>query len=151
MYTYLAMAHEPEIGPIKLAIEAIKAATEILHPELETEKPAPRAGPLVVVARFYLSMTLILATVASVAALIDWKTSPHEPSCIVTLLRVGVLVMVVAGIGLGVWLLQFLIAKNQLFIFSPTELSTATQQALFLTKEAETMTEAPPVEAPPGG
>lgn len=113
------------VGPIKLATEAIKAVVELLHlnPEAEKEKTPSRPGPLVVVGRFYLSLTFLLAAMTSGAALIDWKTYPHEPSFSVSVLRLCMIFAVGLGLLFGVALIAVLLWKHTLFLFNPTELS----------------------------
>lgn len=169
------MAEGTEIGPIKAAIEAIKAAVEILHPGTDSEKSLSRPGPLVVVGRFYVSLTLILATVTSVGAIVDWKSvSTRSPAPVpagsalaslaegatsqpchvgVDTLRECLLVSICGGLLLSVVLVIVLMCKNALFLFSPTELSADAHQLLApRTKEGtvgSTKAEDAPQKGPP--
>ncbi len=116
-------------------IEAAKGLLEIVQ-STEGEKVPPRPGPLVVVGRFYVSMTVLTGAIASVAALIDAKTG-HEPTGAVTAMRFIAVGACAVGIVLCVILLIYLIKRHHLMIFSPSELSPEAQQRLFgaVTKE----------------
>ena len=121
-------------GPITTALEAIKATTELL----DTAKiPHPRAGPLVIVGRFYISLTVILAVVASTAAIIDWKTAPHDPSFSVSILRLAVIIAVTGGLLLSVVLIGILLFKHVMYLFNPSELTPETLQSLMSPRSKE--------------
>jgi hypothetical protein len=53
-------------GAVKTALEAIQTAMEALH--LNPQEKEPRAGPLVVVGRFYISLTVILVLLRDLSA-----------------------------------------------------------------------------------
>lgn len=147
------MAEEHDASPIKAAAEAIKAALEVLRAEADPgSENAPRAGPLVVIGRFYLSMTLILATVTTLAGIVDWKMHDFKPSWVVQTLRLLVVVVVLSGLILGVSLLHWLVKKHPLFLFNPSEL-TPEQHRLLEEEEAPqprpNKTSAPPVPKRP--
>src|SRR5580658_1497839 len=114
-------------GAVKTAIEAIKTAADALHlnPEEKT-----RPGPLVVVGRFYISLTLVLAAVTSAAAVIDWKTYPTPPDISVALLRLTLLVVIGSGLLLGCVLLVVLVGRHPGYLFSPGELSSDIQMQI---------------------
>jgi len=128
---------------IKTAIEAIKTAKEALDPAKE-----PRPGPLVVVARFYLSLMVLMAAASSAAAIIDFETG-HEPSSTVNLLRWCLMLAFGLGLLLGIALIWLLLRRDVLYLFNPAELSEAQQSALLPRTKEQATTETAGQGQPP--
>ena len=122
----MAEEEKAATSAVNAASELVKTAMELL--QLREAKPAEtRGGPLVMVGRLYVSLTLILAAVTSASAFLDIS---HTPTPTVDCLRKTVLLSVGAGLVLGVALIVVLFLKHPMYLFSPTELSEATQQHL---------------------
>lgn len=130
-------------GVIKTAIEAIKTAKEALDPAKES-----RPGPLVVVARFYLSLMVLMAAASSAAAIIDFEAG-HEPSSTVADLRWFLMFAVGLGLLLGVGLIWLLLRRHVLYLFNPAELSETQQALLPRTKEQVEKATAPAGQGEP--
>lgn len=138
---------EEEKAPVRLASDVLSMAAEVLHLKSEAgEKTGTRGGPLLVVGRLYISLTLILAVVTSASAYLD---TTKTPSCSVQTMRVAVVACVISGLLLGVILIAVLYRKNAMFLFSPTELSTAAQEALLAPQTKETSTKGEPPKTAP--
>jgi len=111
--------------------DLLKVVTETVRMTGEQhEKSETRAGPLVVVGRLYVSLTLVLAAFTSAASIIDSRPGAAAPSRVIECLRGGVLAVVGLGLLLGVALLIWLLWGHRLLLFSPTELSPEAQQLL---------------------
>ncbi len=139
-------------APLAPALDLVKSIADLLHlkPD-QPEKPQARSGPLVVVGRFYISLTLILAVSASAAAYLDTKLPDgHHTSPAVEALRVTVLVCAVLGLVSSLVFILFLAASKPLLIFSPTELSAEAQQSLYAPrmKDQDMKTTAAPTPEP---
>jgi hypothetical protein len=128
------MAETPDpFSLVKPATEAVKPLIDVVKTAIDSVVPVPlhpRAGPLVVVGRFYVSMTIILAIVTSTSALIDWKTSPHDPASSIAVLRIGLLASVAVGLVFSIVLIGVLLWKHALYLFNPAELSAEAQAQL---------------------
>jgi hypothetical protein len=115
-------------APIKSAIDLVKAVVEALHLNPTEDKANPRAGPLVIIGRFYISLTLILAAVTSASAIIDWKAPQVSPT--VAVMRLLLVFCILAGLVMGSSLLLVLLGRHTLFLFNPAELSQEALQQL---------------------
>jgi hypothetical protein len=141
------MSADSELIPIKSVGDIIKAVVDVVRPNVEAEKPpATRAGPLVVVGRLYLSLTIILALVTSIGAIVDWKmaelatraakmsgtaiTIPLHASDSVEGMRCFLVGVVVVGLLLGIALLVWLAHEHPFLLSSPTEFSEGLQQEI---------------------
>jgi len=145
------MSEEEEAkSATRLASDVISMAAEVLHLKPESgEKTETRSGPLVVIGRFYISLTLILAVATSASAYFDARSTPTWS---VEKMRCLVAGCVLVGLSLGVLLICLLFKKHPMYLFSPTELSTQTQQSLMAPRskgEAETVQPTPPANPGP--
>lgn len=142
-------------APLAPGVDFVKALVDVLRLKSDQpEKPQARSGPLVVVGRLYISLTLILAVSTSAAAYLDTKMpNGHPTSPAVEALRVTVLFCVVLGLVSSLLLILILAVSKPLLIFSPTELSAEAQQSLYSPRtkdegEKGTNVSSPPVPAP---
>src|SRR5580700_9343027 len=123
--------------PAGLATDILKMVSEALHLKSESsEKPTARSGPLLLIGRFYISLTLILAAATSAGAYMDSKTAAG-PAFSVEVMRLVVTACVAAGLLMGAALIFALFWRNTLYLFSPAELSVAAQESLLSPKSKE--------------
>jgi len=135
----------PDPEPLRQASDLVGIVTEVLK---SSEKHETRGGPLVIVGRLYVSLTLILAGVTSVSAYLDSELATgHSVSTTVAWMRICLLVIIGLGIGLGTFLVWGLYKKHALMLYSPTELSEASQASLFGSSNEKV--EQPPPPPPP--
>jgi hypothetical protein len=140
------MANPEDAAPVGLAGDVLKAAKDLLLSKSGQGKETKSyGGPLLVIGRLYISLTLILAATASVAAYLDAHcVVGHAPSEGVETLRCMVAASVLVGLALGVALIIWIVCKNALLLFSPTELSAETQRAVFIPHSKPDQPKVPP-------
>lgn len=114
----------------KHATDTIELAKSIIDPGRST-----RPGPLVVVGRFYVSLTVVLALAATAAGYIDRGTAqPIAPQTSVVAIRYALLGAVGIGLAGAVTLVVALLISHKGLLFSPSELAQTVQQTMFPVK-----------------
>lgn len=124
-------ALKPIAEVVKAVAEAIKAVGSPTAPNPEKSAPV-RGGPLQVVGRLYVALAAIVALAASAAGYIDMRAFDASKTISPTThaLRCVVIVVVVGGLGAGLWLVWFLANRHPSLLFSPTEYSGSVHASL---------------------